>query len=75
VRLLDWLARFELRAWEPDALKKGHAVVIVRRDRTRVTGVRALAMAARCLPALFVLWVPLALIASFTRHGEISAEA
>ena len=41
----------------------------------RATGVRALAMVARCVPILFPLWAPLALIASFTRHGETSTGA
>ena len=73
VMLLDWLARFEVRAWEPDSLKKGHVIVVVRRDGSRATGVRALAMVARCVPLLFPLWGPLALIASFTKGGEASA--
>ena len=75
VALLDWLARFEIRPWEPDQLRKGHVIVIVRRDGTRATGVRALAMVARCTPLLFPLWAPLALVASFTRGGEASARA
>jgi Vitamin K-dependent gamma-carboxylase len=73
VVLLDWLARFEVRPWEPDALKKGHVIVVVRRDGSRATGVRALAMVARCVPLLFPLWAPLALVASFTKGGEASA--
>jgi hypothetical protein len=73
VGALDWLARFDIRAWEPDGLKQGHALVIVRRDGTRATGIRALAMVARCVPLLFPLWLPLALVASFTRGGETSA--
>lgn len=75
VGLLDWLARFEIRAWEPDDIKEGHALVIVRRDGTPATGVRALAMVARCTPLLFPLWAPLAFVASFTRHGDASARA
>jgi hypothetical protein len=72
---LDWLARFEVKAWEPDDLKKGHVIVIVRRDGSRATGVRALAMVARCVPLLFPLWAPIALVASFTKGGEASARA
>jgi hypothetical protein len=72
---LDWLARFDVKAWEPDALKKGHVIVVVRRDGTRATGVRALAMVARCVPLLFPLWAPLALVASFTKGGEASGQA
>ena len=75
VGALDWLARFEIRAWEPDKLKTGHVLVIVRRDGTRATGIRALAMVARCVPLLFPLWAPLAFLASFTKGGEASARA
>ena len=73
VAMLDWLGRFEVRPWEPDALKKGHVIVVVRRDGSRATGIRALAMVARCVPLLFPLWAPLALVASFTKGGEASA--
>jgi hypothetical protein len=72
VGILDWLARFEVRPWEPDALRGGHTIVVVRRDGSRATGIRALAMVARCVPLLFPLWGPLALAASFTRGGEAS---
>jgi hypothetical protein len=74
VVLLDWLQRFELRPWEPDA-QRGHAVVVVRRDGTAATGIRAIAMLARCLPALFPLWAPLALVASFTKRGDLAPGA
>ncbi len=73
VRLFDWLARFEVKAWKPDDLKQGHSIVIVRRDGSRATGIRALAMCARTLPVLFPLWAPLAFIASFTKGGDASA--
>jgi hypothetical protein len=73
VRLLDWLARFEVKAWTPDDLKQGHSIVIVRRDGTRATGIRALAMCT--LPVLFPLWAPLAFVASFTKGGDASAQA
>ena len=73
VRLLDWLARFEVVAWQPDALRTGHSLVVVRRDGSRATGIRALAMVARCVPALFPLWGPIALVASFTKGGETSS--
>jgi hypothetical protein len=75
VSLLDWLARFEVRAWAPDDVRKGHAVVIVRRDGTHATGLGALAMIARATPLLFPLWGPLAFIASFTKGGEANAAA
>jgi hypothetical protein len=72
---LDWLARFDIEPWTADDVRRGHAVVIVRRDGTHATGVRALAMVARCTPLLFPLWAPLALVASFTKGGETSAGA
>ncbi|WP_394843623.1 HTTM domain-containing protein [Pendulispora brunnea] len=70
---LDWFARFEIRPWTPDHLRKGHTIVIMRRDGSRATGLRALTMIARCTPLLFPLWAPLALLASFTRGGEANA--
>jgi hypothetical protein len=75
VSLLDWLARFDVRPWTPDGIRRGHAVVVIRRDGTPATGVRALAMIARCTPLLFTLWVPLAVVASFTKGGDASAGA
>lgn len=75
VSWLDWFARFDVQPWAADDVKKGHAVVVVRRDGTHATGVRALAMVARCTPLLFPLWAPLALVASFTKGGEASAGA
>jgi hypothetical protein len=75
VTLSDWLARFEVKPWAPDDVRGKHAIVIVRRDGTPATGVRALAMMARCTPVVFPLWAPLALAASFTKGGEVSARA
>ncbi len=72
VPLLDWLGRFEVKAWQPDD-QPGHSLVLVRRDGERVTGVRAFAMIARCIPLLFPLWAPIALLASFTRQGDLSS--
>ena len=72
VPLFDWLGRFEVKPWEPDS-QPGHSVVVVRRDGGRVTGVRAFAMLARCIPVLFPFWAPLALLASFTRQGDLTA--
>ncbi|MDB4941510.1 MAG: hypothetical protein JWP97_1044 [Labilithrix sp.] len=69
---LDWLGRFEVRSWQPDD-RPGHSLVLVRRDGERVTGVRALAMLARCVPVLFPLWAPIALVASFTRQGDLTS--
>ena len=75
VSWLDWLGRFEVKPWAPDPVRRGHTVVVVRRDGTRATGMGALAMLARCLPLLFPLWAPLALAASFTKSGEASTRA
>jgi hypothetical protein len=70
---LDWLSRFEVKAWAPDRLGEGHGLVIVRRDGTLATGLGALTMLTRCIPSLFPLWAPLALAASFTRSGDAGA--
>jgi hypothetical protein len=75
VSLLDWLARFEMRAWTPDRRVRGHAVIVIRRDGSHATGLGALAMVARCTPLLFPLWAPLALVASFTKGGDASMRA
>jgi hypothetical protein len=75
VRLLDWLGRFDVVPWQPDAIRTGHSLVIVRRDGSRATGIRAFAMVTRCIPALFPLWAPVALLASFTKGGEASVRA
>jgi hypothetical protein len=74
VATLDWLARFEVRPWTPDG-KRGHTIVVMRRDGSRATGIRAFAMICRCVPLLFPLWAPLALLASFTKGGETSARS
>lgn len=68
---LDWFARFTVEPWEPDD-QRGHSVVVIRRDGERATGIRALAMITRCVPLLFVLWGPLALLASFTKRGDLT---
>jgi len=73
IGLLDWLARFEVKAWEPDDVKRGHSVVVVRRDGSLATGLGAFAMVARCVPLLFPLWAPLAFAASFTERGDASS--
>jgi hypothetical protein len=71
VPALDWLARFDVKPWEPDD-QRGHSIVVVRRDGGRATGVRAFAMLTRCLPLLFPLWAPVALLASFTNRGDLT---
>jgi hypothetical protein len=71
VPLLDWFARFQVEPWEPDD-QRGHSIVVVRRDGELATGVRAFAMMTRCLPLLFPLWAPVALLASFTKRGDLT---
>lgn len=68
---LDWFARFAVEPWEPDD-QRGHSVVVFRRDGERATGIRAFAMITRCVPLLFPLWAPLALLASFTKRGDLT---
>jgi hypothetical protein len=75
VSWLDWFARYEIKPWVADRVRRGHSVVVVRRDGTHATGIRALAMVARCVPLLFPLWAPLALAASFTKGGDASTRA
>ena len=71
VPMFDWLGRFEVKPWEPDG-NPGHSIVVERRDGTKVTGIRAFAMLTRCLPVLFPMWAPVALVASFTRQGDLT---
>lgn len=71
VPFLDWLGRFDVKPWEPDD-QPGHSIVVIRRDGTPVTGVRAFAMLTRCVPLLFPIWAPVALLASFTRQGDLT---
>lgn len=70
VGALDWLARFEKKPWDPDDVGGGRHVVIVDRDGSRHTGLRAVALVARTCPLLFPLWAPLALAASFTKSAR-----
>jgi hypothetical protein len=71
IPLLDWLGRFDVKPWEPDD-QPGHSIVVIRRDGTPVTGIRAFAMLTRCIPALFPIWAPVALFASFTKQGDLT---
>jgi len=56
VRLLDWLARFEVAPWEPDAVAKGRSFVVTDRDGKPRTGVRAVMTLLRGVPLLFPIW-------------------
>jgi hypothetical protein len=65
---LDWLGRFALKplsAAAPDA-----GLVVVGRDGTRASGLRAFAGIARCIPLLFPLWIPFAIVGSFAPSRE-----
>jgi hypothetical protein len=57
IRRLDWLARFEPRA-DP-AVTAQSGFVMVDRDGTRTSGLRAVALLARGIPVFFPLSVPL----------------
>lgn len=65
VRALDWLSRFEVRAWQEDDVGGKHLVVVTDRAGKRSTGFRAWIAVAEAIPALFPLWAPLALVGSF----------
>jgi hypothetical protein len=55
VRLLDWLARFEVAPWEPDAVSS-RSFVVADRDGKPRTGARAVLVLMRGLPLLFPIW-------------------
>jgi hypothetical protein len=68
VEWLDWLRRFRLEPHD------GAPLVVVARDGTELRGAAALAEAAGALPAVFVLWPLLALVAALattTRRGSL----
>lgn len=74
----DWLGRFEIvcrPARDPGEAPRSlgppdpRGLVVIDRDGTRETGTRALAATARCVPLLFPLWVPIALVARVNRES------
>lgn len=67
VTLLDWLRRFEVSPRTPEVLTEGR-LVVVDRDGTPATGLRAVTLVARCVPLLFPLWAPLALVVRSMRR-------
>ena len=69
IMAIDWLSRFDARAWTPDSVASHHAVVIVDRDGARHTGLHALTAVARTCPLLFPMWGPLALVSVLTRRA------
>ena len=65
---LDWLSRFAMQprsAASPDG-----GLVVVGRGGVRARGLRAFAGVARCIPLLFPLWIPVAIVASFAPSRE-----
>ncbi len=69
---LDWLGRFAMRPRPAAASDAG--LVVVGRDGARARGLRAFVGVARCIPLLFPLWVPFAIVASFAPSGEKQGE-
>src|SRR5260370_42167106 len=70
VLLLDWLARFDVKPWAPDDLRRGHAIVGGGRGGTRATGTGALPTIAAGSPLPFVPLRPPALVAGLTAGRE-----
>ena len=67
VKLLDWLSRFGVGPGTPEVVARG-SFVVADRDGTLTTGLRAFTLVARCVPLLFPLWAPLAVVVRFTRR-------
>lgn len=59
VRLLDWLARFDVAPWEPDPLAAGHSLVVTDRDGKPRTGFAGVMTLMRGLPLAFPIWAVL----------------
>jgi hypothetical protein len=73
LRFLDWFSRFEISAWSEDTAKSDHAIVVTRRDGTRVTGLDAWSTVAEATPIFFLLWVPSAAVAAFAARRRSRA--
>jgi len=59
VRLLDWLARFDVSPWEADALDRGRSFVVTDRDGKPRTGFAGVMSLMRALPLAFPIWAVL----------------
>ena len=59
VRALDWLARFDVRPWEEDAVSKSRSFVATDPEGAAATGFTGVLVIMRALPALFPLWAVL----------------
>jgi hypothetical protein len=68
VRALDWLARFDVAPWEPDAVKRSRSLVVTDREGVRHTGFRGIMALMRALPVTFPLW---AIVAPFVRQRAV----
>lgn len=71
VRRLDWLGRFDVRAWETDEFATGRSWLITDRTGALLGGVHAAAALARAIPVLFLFWGPLAFFAGFQQRGAL----
>lgn len=79
VRKLDWLARFRVEAWAPDAVTvtTSRSFVVTDRDESVHTGFSAVMTLIRALPLFFPLWaiiqvfVPRNLNRKTRRHEEL----
>jgi hypothetical protein len=58
VRVLDWLARFDVAPWEADALEQ-RSFVVTDRDGKPRTGFAAVMTLMRALPLAFPIWAVL----------------
>jgi hypothetical protein len=68
VRALDWLDRFTFSS-SASPLPSGCALEIVDREGHAHVGFGAFVALARCVPLLFPLWGPLALVRAFGRKS------
>ena len=71
LRFLDWFSRFDISAWSSDIAKSDHAVVVTKRDGSRVTGFAAWTAVAEAMPLFFLLWVPSAIATTFVAKPKI----
>ncbi len=67
VRGLDWLARFEVSAWKPDAIARSRSFVVTDREGKPHTGFRGVLVLMRALPLAFPIWALGSLFLPFAR--------
>ncbi len=56
VRGLDWLARFDVAPWQPDAIAASRSFVVTDRDGVARTRFPAVMTLLRALPVFFPIW-------------------